>query len=79
VVDRRDRQAGPDQLDPPAVDDLVVGRRRHADRPSEVVGDAHVHRGSLAGTPSCAGPISLGAVGVGAEAASPGMVRARAR
>ena len=43
VVDRRRRDAGFDQLDPPAVHDLVVGRRRHRDGPAEMVRDAQAH------------------------------------
>jgi hypothetical protein len=35
--------AGFDQLDPPAVDDLVVRRRRHGDGPAEMVRDAQAH------------------------------------
>ena len=43
VVDRCRRQAGFDQFDPPAVDDLVVRRRRHGDGPAEMIGDAQTH------------------------------------
>ena len=43
VVNRRRRDAGFDQLDPPPVHDLVVRRRRHRDRPPEMVGNPHPH------------------------------------
>ena len=43
VVDGGRRQAGFDQLQAAAVHDLVVGRRRHRHRPTEVVGDAQTH------------------------------------
>ena len=43
VVDRRRRHAGLDQLDPPPVHDLVVGRRRDGDGPAEMIGDAQTH------------------------------------
>jgi hypothetical protein len=42
-VDRRRRHAALDQLDPPAVDDLVVGGRGHGDGPAEVIEDAQAH------------------------------------
>ena len=43
VVDWCSRHAGLDELDPPAVDDLVVGRRRHRHGPAEMMGDAQTH------------------------------------
>jgi hypothetical protein len=43
VMDRRRREVGFDELDPPAVDDLVVGRRRDCDRPAEVMRNAETH------------------------------------
>ena len=50
VVDRRRRHAGLDELDPSAVDDLVV--RRGCDRygPAEVMGDAEPHGTHCAST-----------------------------
>ena len=43
VVNRCRRHAGFDQLDPPAVHDLVVRRRRHRNRPAEMIRNAHTH------------------------------------
>ena len=43
VVDRCRTHPGFDQLDPPTVHDLVVGRRRDRDRPAEVIEDAQTH------------------------------------
>ena len=43
VVDRRGRHAGFDQLDPPAVHDLVVGRRGDGHGPAEVMRDPQTH------------------------------------
>ena len=43
VVNRCRRHAGFDQLDPPAVHDLVVSRRRHGNGPAEMIGDAQTH------------------------------------
>ena len=50
MVDRRRRHAGLDQLDPPAVHDLVVGRGRDGHGPAEVMGDAETHATDCAST-----------------------------
>ena len=43
MVDRRRRHAGFDQLDPPAVHDLVVRRRADGHGPPEMVRDPQTH------------------------------------
>jgi hypothetical protein len=43
AFDRPCRHAGFDQRDPPAVHDLMVGRRRDRHGPAEMIGDAHAH------------------------------------
>ncbi len=48
VVDRCHRQTGFDQLDAPTVDDPVIGRCGHGDRPAVVMGDADAHAGDSA-------------------------------
>ena len=52
VMDRRRRKARLDQLDPPTVDDRVVGRGRDRDRPAEVMGDPETHTGILPSRPN---------------------------
>ncbi|MFN2506776.1 MAG: hypothetical protein ABR540_21615 [Acidimicrobiales bacterium] len=42
-MDRRRRHAGFDQLDPPTVHDLVVGRGRDCHGPAEMMGNAQAH------------------------------------
>jgi hypothetical protein len=56
-VDRCRRQAGLNQFDPAAVDDLVVARSRHSHGPAQVVGNAeteavHVCTSRLSGVAS---------------------------
>ena len=55
VVDRRRRQARFDQLDPPAVDDLVIRRGRDGHGPAEVMGDAETHADPDPRTPGSSG------------------------
>ncbi len=43
MVDWCSRHAGFDKLDPPAVHDLVVDRRRDCHGPAEMMGDAQTH------------------------------------
>ena len=49
MVNGCDRRARFDQLDPPAVDDAVVGCRGDGDGPAEMVGDPHAHVTDSAG------------------------------
>ena len=42
-MDRCLGHAGFDEFDPPAVHDLVVGRRHDRDGPAEMMGDAQPH------------------------------------
>jgi hypothetical protein len=42
-VDGRRGHGGLDELDPTAVDHLVVRRRRHRDGPTQVIRDPHPH------------------------------------
>jgi hypothetical protein len=43
VLNRRLGYARFDQLDSPAVRDLVIGCRRHGDGPPEMIGDTQTH------------------------------------
>jgi hypothetical protein len=43
VMDRRGRETGLDQVDPPTVHDLVVRRSRDGHGPAVVMGDAESH------------------------------------
>ena len=73
VVDRRRRQTGLDQLDPPTVHDLVVRRGRDGHGPAEVMGDAEAHAtDSAQRAPPTArrGPTASGLVGLVSQHAS---------
>jgi hypothetical protein len=43
IVDRRRRHAGLNELDPAAIDDRMIGRGGHGDRPAEMISDAQAH------------------------------------
>ena len=43
VLDRCRRRTGFDQLDPPAIHDLVADRRSDSHGPAEMMGDPHTH------------------------------------
>ncbi len=51
MVDRCRGRAGPDELDPPAVDNLVGGGRRDRHRPAEMMSNPHTHRTEYPATP----------------------------
>ena len=54
LVHRRHRHTGFDQFDAPAVHHLVTGRRRHGNRPAEVIGDAEKRIGGIPPHPASA-------------------------
>ena len=43
MFDRGGRHTGFDQLDPPAINHYMTGRRSDSYRPAEMMGDPHTH------------------------------------